>query len=207
MSAAVTKTKALFLDRQAVTKAIGRAAAKALGKAGAYIRQSARQSIRTAKTASRPGRPPHSHVGTLKRLLFFSFDPATNSVVVGPVGFDGRQAETNVPKALEFGANRRAVANRRSPRPAIGKKAIVKIGGRASAGTTIKRNTTRGAVGVTYATIYTARQAARASALTISLYGPHDIPAGAMAARPFMGPALEKNRPKLPELWANTITP
>lgn len=91
--------KSNFFDRPKVQAAVDKARRRALSRAGAYIRTSARTSIRKRKSYSAPGRPPHSHEGSLRKLILFGYDRRTDSVVVGPVGF----RRSVVPNLLEFG--------------------------------------------------------------------------------------------------------
>lgn len=135
----------LFFDRPAVVRAVDRAKRAVLSRAGAFIRQRARTSIRPRKGSAPPGSPPHSHEGSLRRLILFGYDPRSDSVVVGPVGFRGSVA----PRALEFGGKTTVASRRRAPRDT--------------------RRTLR------------------------------------IAARPYMAPALEKERPKLPALWRDSV--
>ena len=95
----LTATSEWFLDRAEVAARIDPGVRKALSKFGAYTRQRARSSIRTRKAVSAPGSPPSSHDGTLKKLVFFSFDPKRESVVIGPVLAKGGEA----PALLEHG--------------------------------------------------------------------------------------------------------
>jgi len=89
----------LFFDRPRVTRAVDRAKRQALSRAGAFVRQRARTSIRKRKGSSEPGSPPFSHEGSLRRFILFGYDPRSESVVVGPVGFRRSRA----PEALEYG--------------------------------------------------------------------------------------------------------
>lgn len=139
------RIKAMFFDRPKVHRAVDRAKRRNLSKAGAFVRQRARTSIRKRKRSSRPGQPPSSHTGLLRRFILFGYDRQSESVVVGPVGF--RRSKT--PRALEFGG-RTTVETRRRGR------------GR-------KKRTVR------------------------------------IAARPYMRPALEKERSQLPAVWRNSI--
>lgn len=101
-----------FFDRAAVLKAIGKANAKALSKAGAFIRRRAITSLRRRKSISQPGSPPSVHstdsVATLKNILFF-YDSSTERLVVGPVGLNQRKqswitmGSITVPQLHEFG--------------------------------------------------------------------------------------------------------
>jgi hypothetical protein len=138
------RIKDLFFDRAAVASAVDAAKRKVLSKAGAFIRTSARTSVRKRKGSAPAGGPPHSHEGSLRRLILFGYDKASDSVVVGPVGFKNSTA----PGALEYGG----------------------------------------------AATVTRRRAGRRETRTVQI-----------ASRPYMGPALEKERPKLPLLWRNSV--
>jgi phage gpG-like protein len=138
------KIKDMFFDRQVVIRAVDKAKRRTLSRAGAFIRQSARTSIRPRKGTSRAGNPPYSHEGSLRRFILFGYDPQTESVVVGPVGFRNSVA----PHVLEFGG----VTNAPRSWKRKGNSARIRI----------KR-------------------------------------------RPFMGPALERERDKLPWLWESSV--
>ncbi len=136
------KAKSMFFDRKAVVGAVDRATRRVLSKFGAFVRTTARHSIRKRKGASPPGTPPHGHVGLLKRLIFFGYDTTRKSVVIGPAPL---RASVEAPPLLEYG-------------------------GRA------RRKDRRGkSVMATY------------------------------KSRPFMGPALAKEKPKLGACWANSV--
>ena len=140
--------KALFFDSQAVLEKVDAATRKVLSRFGAFVRTTARHSIRKRKAVSAPGSPPSSHVGTLKRLIFFGYDPARKSVVIGPTPLGGGSAV--VPELLEQDH---------------------KVG------------TTRRVRG---------RHHGKAVLMTYR-------------ARPFMGPAFEQEKAKLPALWAGSV--
>jgi hypothetical protein len=133
--------KRLFFDRAAVTSAADRSTRKVLSKFGAFVRQTAKTSIRKRKAVSEPGQPPSSHTGLLKRNIFFVFSPETRSVVIGPILLNQR---TDAPRLLEHGDT--VVRRRRNRR-----------------------------VRMTY------------------------------EARPFMGPAFEREQQQLPALWKNSV--
>lgn len=99
------KVTKLFFDKPAILKAIDRAAIRVLSKFGAFIRTAAKSSIRKRKKVSPPGFPPSSHEGSLKRLIFFSYDKEKKSVVIGPVPFGAKGGQ--VPELLEYGGTRR----------------------------------------------------------------------------------------------------
>ena len=136
------RIKQFFFDRQAVLGAVDRSTRAVLSKFGAFVRTAAKHSIRKRKAVSQPGSPPSSHVGTLRRLIFFGYDPARKSVVIGPTPF---RSEVEAPPLLEYGG--------------------------------------------------TARRKNRKGRNVTAIY----------KARPFMGPAFEQEKPKLPAMWANSV--
>jgi hypothetical protein len=135
------QAKGLFFDRAVVTGAVDKATRKALSKFGAFVRQSARTSIRKRRATSEPEQPPSSHTGLLKRNIFFVFSPETRSVVIGPILLNKR---TDAPRLLEHGD-------------------------------TVMRRRRNRRVRMTY------------------------------EARPFMGPAFEREQQQLPALWKNSV--
>jgi len=91
----------MFFDRKKVIRAADAAERRNLSKAGAFIRTTAKQSIRRRKGASPPGSPPSSHTGLLKRFIFFGYDRRRRTVVVGPMKLNRKVG--NAPEALEHG--------------------------------------------------------------------------------------------------------
>lgn len=140
------RIKDMFFDRppHVVMAAVDNAKRKVLSKAGAFIRTAARTSIRKRKGSAPPGAPPHSHEGSLRRLILFGYDKPNDSVVVGPVGFKNSEA----PNVLEYGGD----------------------------------------------TVVLRRRGGKLTSQKVKI-----------APRPYMAPALEKERPKLPLLWRNSI--
>lgn len=136
--------KTLFFDKPVVRRAVDKAKRAVLSKAGAFIRTAARTSIRKRKGSAPPGAPPHSHEGSLRRLILFGYDPAADSVVIGPVGFQ----RSTAPRVLEFGGQSDIQRRRR------GKVVRTRV---------------------------------------------------SIEQRPYMGPALEKERPRLPKRWAGAV--
>jgi hypothetical protein len=57
--------------------------------------------MQAKKVKSDPGQPPHVHTGLLKNNVLYSFDPATCSVVIGPVKVNAKG--TDIPHTLECG--------------------------------------------------------------------------------------------------------
>ena len=82
--------KQLFFDRRAVTSRVPPATRKVLSKFGAFVRRTAKGSIRDRREPAPPGSPPSSHTGLLKKFIFFGYDAGARSVVVGPARLDRR---------------------------------------------------------------------------------------------------------------------
>ena len=135
-------TKSMFFDTAKVKKAVSTGTRKVLSKFGAFVRTAARHSIRKRKAVSEPGQPPSSHVGLLRKLIYFGYDPSRKSVVIGPTPLHGT---AEAPPLLEYGGRARR----------------------------------RGRKG-------------------------HNVMAS-YRARPFMGPAFEREKPKLPAMWAGSV--
>ena len=114
------KVKQLFFDSPKVLGAVDKATRKVFSRFGAFVRRTARGSIRKRKKTSAPGQPPSSHTGLLKRFIFFSFDPSRKSVVIGPMRLN--QRNTDAPHILEYGGtatlDKKQVTVR--PRPYMG---------------------------------------------------------------------------------------
>ena len=144
------KIKEMFFDSKTVMSAVDRATRSVLSRFGAFVRTAAQSSIRKRKRVSDPGKPPSSHVGTLRRLIFFGYEPATKNVVIGPVPFGDGKA----PELLEQ---------------------------QHVAGTTMRTK------------------------IKIKRRGKVQTVAATFKSRPFMGPALEQELPKLPSMWANSV--
>jgi len=121
----ITLKTATFFDAKKLIQSVDRATRKALSRAGAFVRKRARYSIRKRKKVSAPGKPPSSHAGNLRTILF-AYDAATRSVVIGPMVLN-KQEDPPIPNLLEFGG--RAVRRRKGgkrktlryrPRPFMG---------------------------------------------------------------------------------------
>ena len=140
--------KKMFFDHKAVMRRVDKATRRVLSKFGAFVRTTARSSIRRRKKASEPGQPPSSHSGDLRRQIYFGYDRVRESVVIGPARLN--QKVGNAPEALEYGG-----------------ASVVAEGSR--------------------------RQSRRRKRRVM------------VRARPFMGPAMEREKPKLPAMWRDSI--
>jgi hypothetical protein len=179
----VTLDKNLFFDRAAVKSATEKASKRFLASAGMKVRQAARRSMRSRKKASAPGQPPsahrkdaqHPHGPLLKDRLFFQYEPFRESVVVGPEKLRG--AKTLAPATMEHGGFARVMVR---PKPVrSGRKASPKQ----------KEAFLRKVKNGTLVRDKVERQE-------------KFVP---VAARPFMGPALRKEMPQFPNLYARSF--
>lgn len=67
-----------------VTRAADKANFKNLFQAAAYIRTTARRSIRKSKKASTAGTPPNTRAGQIRNAIVFAVDRQRESAVIGP---------------------------------------------------------------------------------------------------------------------------
>ena len=128
-------TKKMFLDTRKVRSAVDKGTRRVLGKFGAFVRTAARSSIRSRKRASRPGEPPSSHTGLLKRFIYFGYDPQRKSVVIGPMPLN--QKVGDAPHALEHGGLSTVVEGSRRNR----RKRRVKVAARPYMGPAFEQET------------------------------------------------------------------
>lgn len=115
------KTKILF-NPSNVKRAVDNGTRRVFSKFGAYVRTSARRSIRKPgkKTkVSLPGKPPRSHTGMLKRLIFFGYDRLRRSVVIGPRKVRGI-SRGRAPRTLEHGGRMASADTKIKARPYMG---------------------------------------------------------------------------------------
>jgi hypothetical protein len=104
MALRLEATLKLFFDSKAVIDAVDKAERRVLSRFGAFVRKRARSSIRKRKAVSKPGQPPTSRTGKLKKSILFSYDPTKKSVVIGPHLFESLRGKT-VPELLEYGGS------------------------------------------------------------------------------------------------------
>ena len=120
LSLKIDDVKGAFFDSKRVEDSVSKVERANLSKAGAFIRRSAIFSIRSGKGSSKPGQPPKSHSGILKRFLYFAFDSSSRSVVVGPALTNQtianqRAIGNTIPGVLESGGQE-ALSEVQSPR-------------------------------------------------------------------------------------------
>lgn len=95
-------TKQFFFDKKAVRSRVDRTTRRVLSRFGAYVRRTARSSIRRRKKTSSPGSPPSSHTGLLRRFIWFGYEPSKRSVVIGPARLT-QNGRGQAPELLEHG--------------------------------------------------------------------------------------------------------
>lgn len=102
MASTLDAIKKNFFDSEKVLKAVDANNRRKLSRFGAFVRTRSKSSIRKRKRASKPGEPPSSHTGILKKFIYFSYDEATKSVVVGPAAL---RNNSTAPRLLEHGGS------------------------------------------------------------------------------------------------------
>lgn len=174
----------VFFDEREVIDSVEKGVRDALRQAGARIRLTARRSIRKRNRVSRPGSPPSSHTGNLRKGIYFGYDRNTKSVVVGPY----RNRSGNAPNALEYGGPTRMPPPDRTFQ--VGDMGVMRL-------TPDNRPI--------YSRLRSERQVERAQ----RLYREYQTSVGGRAVviepRPYMTPALEANRGAIPELFRDSV--
>jgi hypothetical protein len=135
-----------FFDRKVVLDALDKATFRIFSEFGRKVRKTAQKSLKYGEKASPPGSPPTAHksrtitktskstgrvrkrsVSFLREYLYYAFDRATRSVVIGPARLNST-IDPGALQALEYGGtatvksrgkrSRKAVAARPFMRPA-----------------------------------------------------------------------------------------
>jgi hypothetical protein len=111
----LARVKSQFFTVKGVADGLDAGTRASLNKFGAYVRRRAKSSLKYAEGPAAPGRPPHVHRSAtfrrkgskggkpqpsspLRELLFYSYDRATKSVVIGPAVGGSR---SGAPRTLE----------------------------------------------------------------------------------------------------------
>lgn len=180
----------VFFDTERINKLSDDAVEKRLLKFGAYVRSDARRSIREApkkrrEKNSKPGTPPLSHTGNLKKNIFFGLDKRENSVVIGP----HKNRSGYAPEALEYGG--RATIKGFVPKVyALGDRGAI---GRDTSGRVVVKK------------LVTEAMVARANRFAIERNDAAVSRTVKIEARPYMSPAFDRNLPHAPQLFRNSI--
>jgi hypothetical protein len=172
--------KRSFFDRPAIIAKIGQRVAKGLNRAGGTVKVTAQRSIRPyTKTGkpSKPGLPPRRAVGLAEGLgnIIYAFD-GKDAVVIGSVKRNGSRSVK--PATTIPGLHERGEL------ATLLEARFVMPSGKATEWRAVPRRVRPG------------RDGQRMEQRRRSVKYP---------ARPFMQPALEKIKPRLPKLFANSI--
>jgi hypothetical protein len=196
----IDAVKGLFFDKPAVIGAMERATVRVFNRFGAYVRLTARRSIRKIGKkgkASLPGQPPKSRTGLLREHIYYVYDKNTRSVVIGAALLN---RSTWAQKTLEGGGTIRQKNPRRRFRK-IGDGGEIRVNeGKPSRTMKLAEESE-----VNYTLLTIQAQADRANRLNEELYGPAEL-VWTIAPRPYMAPAFETAKEKLPSLWENAIS-
>ena len=207
------------LDRDETAKVVRRSRADtitSLQRAAAYIRGIVRRSISKKAKVGPPGKPPHSPTGRLKASIRYAVERTAGVAVIGP----SRAAIALIGQTHEFGG---VEPPRRPTRDSI--YANIRVGGvgpiairgrknlrrvkavRRGNSAALKRTLGR----LVWVELDTAAQVERSKRLLEQLELPPSrtgAPSRAVRRyppRPFMGPALQRSRDRLPAFWRNYL--
>jgi len=190
-------------DMKKLLKKARRANIRSLGHAAGYLRKTAQRSIRKSPQVSAPGQPPHTRKGRLRRSILYDVEKNRQGAVIGPVRYPGPVLAQPVPSKLERGVRRHVIPARKFTAADFLKYGYgpmdVNVPGRGRSTWTEK-----GKVPVVRGRVRTQAQARRAARLH-NTWGIGGRPPKPLAERPYMVPALEKVRPRLPRHWADSV--
>jgi hypothetical protein len=176
------KVREAFFDRPKVIASMKKAKRKVLSKAGAFVRKRARSSMRRRKSASAPGSPPSAHSsGNSLKTILFAYQPQSESTIVGPV---------------QFADSSPTIVRTTSTSPGLqerGESAVI----REYRYQPIQSN----AAPSQWLPVRSKRIFKQRPGYTLQ----HRTRTVRFQKRPFMGPALEAEAPKFPELFKNSI--
>lgn len=178
-----------------VTKAAKAASIKNLRQAGAYIRGIAVRMVKVSPEKSKPGKPPHTRKGRLKKAIVFFVNKADESVVVGPTFSNvGKIGHTH-----EFGGEeppKKTKVRKPNWKLQVGGHGPIRVEGDDSHYAKLKTTgQVKRAERLAKDVMVIAEQRAQSASTKTRHYPP----------RPFMGPALEIAKERLPKLWANSV--
>lgn len=80
------RVRTSFMTEQEFRRATARKQFQAMKRASAYLMGIARRTIRRSKKPSKPGKPPHTRKGQLKRAVLFAVEGRGNNLrgLIGP---------------------------------------------------------------------------------------------------------------------------
>jgi len=184
------KTK---ISTERVVARVRKASIKNLRQAGAYIRGIARKSIKVSPKSGAPGKPPRTRKGRLKDAILFDVEKNKQQVVIGPTATEvGRIGGTHERGGTEPPKTKKV----RQPnwKLQVGGHGPVRVD----------------SDGVVVAKLTSSSQVARAKRIAPTIQQNASTEstkpkARKYPARPFMGPAFEIAKERLPKLWAGSV--
>lgn len=173
-------------NRRAIKRRSDSASVNALFSAAAYVRTTARRSIRKAKKASRPGSPPHTRQGQLRRSILFAVNTSRLFAVVGPAA----SLISDIARYHEFGGQQVLRAKRKDYRPGVVGPVDIREGK------------------PRFAFLRTQRQANRARLLDWAIWPDSTLlKKRQYPARPFMGPAMQASIHQFSQTFNVSLAP
>lgn len=191
-------------DFDNVLRAAERANDWSLRRAGAYLRGVAAKGIRMSKSASAPGRYPHTRKGRLKKAIVFAVDRKGVNVLIGP----SRSWIGKIGATHEFGLTEPAKKIKEGSVDATGRPIKVP-------GTNWKLGPggygpieDLGGGKFRYAKLRLMKQVRRAQTIAEANFVVQLAARGKSRTyprRPFMRPTLNVSLPALPRLWSASV--
>jgi hypothetical protein len=186
----ITITVRTQFDKNKLKKKAETANFTSLRHAGGAIGKTAKFSIRRRKKPSKPGSPPHTQTGMLRRVIRYDVSRNKTEVAIGPVN----QIAGRIWNLHEFGG---VATKRRKLKPhrfKVGEHGPIRVKQQG-----LKTRFAR-------IQLQTAAQANRATRLVAEENERRgDSKPRHYPKRPFMKPALDTNRSRLPMFWANSV--
>lgn len=172
--------------RRSVERRTNATAVSSLHQAAAYLRTTARRSIRQSKKAALPGQPPHTRSGQIRRAILFAVDKQNLTAWVGP----SATLISDIAKYHEFGGVQTIKSKRRNYQP--GKAGPVDV----------HNGKPR------FAKLRTAKQVERARFIDRVVWPDSSLlKRRKYPARPFMGPALDASIKRLNDIFRVSLAP
>lgn len=188
----------------ALKKRVATGSFKSLGHAGGFIRTTASRSIRKNKRPSRPGSAPHTQTGNLRRAFRFEIAKGKGELVVGPINTIGGKLWD----LLEFGGKgrpRRLLKAQKHRVGDFGPIAVARKPQRKRGADPNNEALKRDYVRIKLLSVAQARRADGLIASENAARRKQNDAGTKYAARPFMGPALDKAKSRLPKFWRNSV--
>ena len=193
-----TNIRSTFNKNQVISN-LSRLERHALSRAGSYVAEAARRSIRKSRRQSRPGQPPYSHTEKLRNMIRTAVDSSRVMAIAGAIQRYDVESEGLAPAALEHGGVTKYTPSKgRKYRP--GDVGIIELG-RGNRTIELPNGGTTKAV---FAKIRTGEQLERANANLRKMNELASKKTITIAARPFMAPALMRSRQAITSFFSES---